>query len=78
MVWILFVILLIPAAVTGYVVGHYTSLGKSASTVVHTVTLGGAVTSTGSSVAIDVTNMASTDLVICVPQRDCVDEAIDT
>ncbi len=36
----LFALLLLPAGLAGYVVGHYTSLGKSASTVVHTVTLG--------------------------------------
>ena len=41
----LFAALLVPAGFAGYVVGHYTSLGKSASTVVHTVTLGTATTS---------------------------------
>jgi cytochrome c551/c552 len=35
---VLFALLLLPAGIAGYVVGHYTSLGKSASTVVHTVT----------------------------------------
>ena len=35
----LFALLLLPAGIAGYVVGHYTSLGKSASTVVHTVTI---------------------------------------
>jgi cytochrome c551/c552 len=39
-VWVLFALLLLPAGITGYVIGHYTSLGKSASTVVHTVTIG--------------------------------------
>ena len=38
-IWVLFALLLLPAGIAGYVVGHYTSLGKSASTVVHTVTL---------------------------------------
>ena len=37
--WLLFVALLFPAAFAGWAVGHYTSLGKPSSTVVHTVTL---------------------------------------
>jgi cytochrome c551/c552 len=37
---VLFAALLFPAGFAGYAVGHYTSLGKSSSTVVHTVTLG--------------------------------------
>jgi mono/diheme cytochrome c family protein len=40
MLWLLFVALLFPAAFAGYAVGHYTSLGKPSSTVVHTVTFG--------------------------------------
>jgi cytochrome c551/c552 len=37
---VLFAALLVPAGFAGWAVGHYTSLGKSSSTVVHTVTLG--------------------------------------
>jgi cytochrome c551/c552 len=37
---VLFVALLFPAGFAGWAVGHYTSLGKSSSTVVHTVTIG--------------------------------------
>jgi cytochrome c551/c552 len=37
---VLFAALLVPAGFAGWAVGHYTSLGKSASTVVHTVTIG--------------------------------------
>ena len=40
MIWVLFAALLIPAGFAGWAVGHYTSLDKSASTVVHTVTIG--------------------------------------
>ena len=40
MIWVLFAALLFPAGFAGYAVGHYTSLGKSSATVVHTVTLG--------------------------------------
>jgi cytochrome c551/c552 len=40
MIWVLFAALLFPAGFAGWVVGHYTSLGKSSSTVVHTVTIG--------------------------------------
>ena len=47
----LFALLLLPAGVAGYVVGHYTSLGKSASTVVHTVTLQTATSGTTTSAA---------------------------
>lgn len=36
----LFAALLIPAGFAGWAVGHYTSLDKNASTVVHTVTIG--------------------------------------
>jgi len=37
---VLFAALLFPAGFAGWAVGHYTSLGKSSSTVVHTVTIG--------------------------------------
>lgn len=40
MIWVLFAALLFPAGFAGYAVGHYTSLGKSSATVVHSVTLG--------------------------------------
>ena len=36
-----FAALLFPAGFAGWAVGHYTSLGKPSSTVVHTVTVGG-------------------------------------
>jgi cytochrome c551/c552 len=39
-IWVLFVALLFPAGFAGWAVGHYTSLGKSSATVVHTVTIG--------------------------------------
>ena len=41
----LFAALLFPAGFAGWAVGHYTSLGSSSSTVVHTVTVGSAATS---------------------------------
>jgi cytochrome c551/c552 len=37
---VLFAVLLFPAGFAGWAVGHYTSLGKSSATVVHTVTIG--------------------------------------
>jgi cytochrome c oxidase subunit 2 len=37
---VIFAALLFPAGFAGWAVGHYTSLGKSSSTVVHTVTIG--------------------------------------
>ncbi len=40
LIWVLFAALLIPAGFAGWAVGHYTSLGKSSATVVHTVTVG--------------------------------------
>ena len=40
MIWLLFAALLVPVGFAGWAVGHYTSLGKPASTVVHTVTVG--------------------------------------
>ena len=45
----LFAALLLPAAFAGWVVGHYTSLGKSSATVVHTVTVGSTSTPTTTS-----------------------------
>jgi cytochrome c551/c552 len=42
MLWILFVLLLFPAAFAGYAVGHYTSLGKPPTTI--TVNVGGTAT----------------------------------
>ena len=44
MIWLLFAILLFPAAFAGYAVGHYTSLGKPPATV--TVNVGGTVSTT--------------------------------
>ncbi len=41
LLWLLFFTLLFPAGFAGWAVGHYTSLGKPPSTVVHTVTVGG-------------------------------------
>jgi cytochrome c551/c552 len=38
MIWVLFAALLLPAGFAGYAIGHYTSLGKSSSTV--TVSVG--------------------------------------
>jgi cytochrome c551/c552 len=38
MIWVLFAALLLPAGFAGYAIGHYTSLGKSSSTV--TVSIG--------------------------------------
>jgi cytochrome c551/c552 len=48
LIWVLFAALLIPAGIAGWAVGHYTSLGSSSKTVVHTVTVGatGATTTT--------------------------------
>jgi cytochrome c551/c552 len=40
LVWVLFALLLFPAGLAGWAVGHYTSLGKPSATVVHTVTVG--------------------------------------
>ena len=38
-IWVLFAVLLFPAAFAGWAVGHYTDIGSSSSTVVHTVTV---------------------------------------
>jgi cytochrome c551/c552 len=51
--WLLFTALLFPAGFAGWAVGHYTSLGKSPATVVHTVTVSG---STSSSTTTSSTN----------------------
>ncbi len=40
LLWLLFAALLFPAGFAGWAVGHYTSLGKPAATVVRTVTVG--------------------------------------
>jgi cytochrome c oxidase subunit 2 len=40
LIWVLFAALLFPAGFAGWAVGHYTSLGKGPSVVVHTVTVG--------------------------------------
>ena len=47
----LFAALLFPAGFAGWAVGHYTSLGKSSETVVHTVTLGSTSAATTTSAA---------------------------
>jgi cytochrome c551/c552 len=43
---VLFALLLFPAGLAGWAVGHYTSLGKPSATVVHTVTVGSTSTPT--------------------------------
>jgi cytochrome c551/c552 len=58
LLWLLFVALLFPAAFAGYAVGHYTSLGKPSSAVVHTVTVGA--TSPGTTTAAAPTTTAAT------------------
>jgi cytochrome c551/c552 len=60
MIWVLFAALLIPAGFAGWAVGHYTSLGKSASTVVHTVTIGSTSTPTTTSAPATTTSEATT------------------
>jgi cytochrome c551/c552 len=55
---VLFVTLLFPAGFAGWAVGHYTSLGKPPSTVVHTVTVGG--TSAGTTTSAATTTSAGT------------------
>ena len=47
----LFAALLFPAGFAGWAVGHYTSLGKSSATVVHTVTVGSTTAPTTTSAA---------------------------
>ncbi|MFL5959111.1 MAG: c-type cytochrome [Gaiellaceae bacterium] len=51
LLWLLFTLLLFPAGFAGWAVGHYTSLGKSPSTVVRTVTVGSTGGATTTSVA---------------------------
>jgi len=58
MIWVLFAALLVPAGFAGYAIGHYTSLGKSSSTVVHTVTIGS--TSTPPTTSAETTTSAAT------------------
>jgi cytochrome c551/c552 len=48
-IWVLFAALLFPAGFAGWAVGHYTSLGKSSATVVHTITIGSTSTPTTTS-----------------------------
>ena len=58
MIWVLFAALLFPAGFAGYAIGHYTSLGKSSGTVVHTVTIGS--TSTPTTTSAETTSSAAT------------------
>ncbi len=58
MLWILFVLLLFPAAFAGYAVGHYTSLGKPPATI--TVNVGGTVTMPTTTSATTTTSAATT------------------
>jgi cytochrome c551/c552 len=57
---VLFALLLLPAGIAGYVVGHYTSLGKSASTVVHTITINPATSGATTTSAAPTTSAATT------------------
>jgi cytochrome c551/c552 len=51
-IWVLFALLLFPAAFAGWAVGHYTSLGgKPSATVVHTITVGSTSAETTTSAA---------------------------
>lgn len=59
LIWILFALLLFPAAFAGYAVGHYTSLGKPPATVTTTVSVGGTV-STPTTAAATTTSSATT------------------
>jgi cytochrome c551/c552 len=59
-IWVLFALLLLPAGIAGYVVGHYTSLGKSASTVVHTITIAPATSGATTTSAAPTTSAATT------------------
>jgi cytochrome c551/c552 len=60
LLWILFVALLFPAGFAGWAVGHYTSLGKSAATVVHTVTVSGGTSAATTTSAAPTTSTATT------------------
>jgi cytochrome c551/c552 len=57
---VLFAALLVPAGFAGWAVGHYTSLGKSASTVVHTVTIGTATSTQATTTSPATTTSAAT------------------
>ena len=63
-IWVLFVALLFPAGFAGWAVGHYSSLGSSSTTVVHTVTLGSTspatTTSPGTTTSAATTNSVAT------------------
>jgi cytochrome c551/c552 len=56
---VLFALLLFPIGFAGWVVGHYTNLGSSSQTVVHTVTVGGS-TSTPTTTSSATTTSAAT------------------
>jgi cytochrome c551/c552 len=58
MLWILFVLLLFPAAFAGYAVGHYTSLGKPPTTI--TVSVGPTITTPTTTSATTTTTAATT------------------
>jgi mono/diheme cytochrome c family protein len=58
MLWLLFVVLLIPAAFAGYAVGHYTSLGKPPATV--TVSIGPTITTPTTTSAATTTSASTT------------------
>ena len=61
LLWVLFTLLLVPAAFAGWAVGHYTSLGgKPSATVVHTVTAGGQTTAATTTTAAPTTSAATT------------------
>jgi cytochrome c551/c552 len=60
MLWLLFAALLLPAAFAGWAVGHYTSLGKSSETVVHTVTIARSGTAATTTQAATTTSEATT------------------
>jgi cytochrome c551/c552 len=58
-IWVLFALLLFPAAFAGWAIGHYTSLGgKASATIVHTVTVGS--TSTPTTTSAGTTTSAAT------------------
>lgn len=60
LIWVLFTALLFPAGLAGWAVGHYTSLGKSSATVVHTVTVGGSSSEATTTAAATTTASSST------------------
>ena len=59
-VWVLFALLLFPIGFAGWVVGHYTNLGSSSKTVVHTVTVGGATTTPATTTTATTTQATTT------------------